>query len=259
MIQRRSHMTDSMNSANSCAKVLHQDFQFIAASPPRQEDPLICAPRLIRGHGGVALGWHRRVNHLISSTPFISSHRAIGIELSSSLGPIYIVSVYLPTRTNSTDTFHESLDHLAAALLLLPPSAYLIIMGDFNADSGHLGGPLATTSINSQGRILHQFMERFNITSSHLHKSNLLFSHTFESDAHSTVSTIDHILCPRHSQPAIQSAHPIDNLPLNTSDHLPVFARLAVHLPLPTSSSTTSRPIQNHPHIPGTGREPRRK
>ena len=175
------------------------------------------------------------------------SHRAIGVELSSSLGPIYID---LPTRSNSTDIFRESLDHLAAALLLLPPSANLIIMWHFNADPGHLGGPLATTTINSQGRILHQFMERFNPTSAHLHKSDLLFSHTFESDAHSTVSTIDHILCPRHSLPAILSAHPIDNPPLNTSDHLPVLARLAAHLPLPTSSPTTSRPIQNHLHIP---------
>ncbi|CAI7991622.1 hypothetical protein GBAR_LOCUS789 [Geodia barretti] len=38
-------------------------------SPPHQEDPLICAPHIIRGHGGVALGRHRRVNH---STPLIS-------------------------------------------------------------------------------------------------------------------------------------------------------------------------------------------
>ena len=127
-----------------------------------------------------------------------------------------------------------------------PPLCQSHNHGDFNADPGHLGGPLATTSINSQGRILH----RFNLTSAHLHKSDLLFSHTFESDAHSTVSTIDHILCPRHSLPAILSAHPIDNLPLNTSDHLPVFARLAAHLPLPTSSPTSSCPIQNHLHIP---------
>ena len=93
----------------------------IATPPPCQEDLLICAPRLIRGHYGVALGWHRRVNYLISPTPFISPHRAIGVELSSSLGQFYIVSVYLHTCTNSTDIFRESIDHLAASLLLLPP------------------------------------------------------------------------------------------------------------------------------------------
>ena len=109
---------------------------------------------------------------------------------------------------------------------------------------------LSTTSTNSQGRILLQFMERFNLTSSHLHKSDKLFSHTFESDVHSSVSTIDHILCPLHSLPRVQSAHPIDDHPLNTSDHLPVFAKLSANLPLPSSSPSSNQSTPCYPFSP---------
>ena len=163
---------------------LHKDFKFIVASPPCQEHPIICAPRNIRGHGGVALGWNHRIDHLVSPIPFISSHQTIGIKLHSSLGLIYVISVYLPSQTSSSDICREALDYLDAALHHLPPSDNLIIMGDFNADPGHLGGPLSTTSTYTQGRILLQFMDKFSLVSTHQHKSNLFLSHTYESDAH---------------------------------------------------------------------------
>ena len=217
---------------------LHNDYKLIANSSPRQEDPIICTPRLIRGQGGVAIGWHKRLDHLVSPSPIISSHRAIAIELRSDLGPFYFVSVYLPSRTTSTDLFRDALDQLTAALLLLSPSANVIIMGDFTTDLDIHGGPLSTTSLNSQGRILLQFMARFNLLSAHLHKSNQLFSHTFESEAHSSVSTIEHILCSMHLLPEIHSTYPINDHSLNNSNHLPVFANLSSNLPPPSSSTT---------------------
>ena len=154
-----------------------------------------------------------------------------------------------PPETSSSDIFREALDYLDAALHHLPPSDNLIIMGDFNADPGHLGGPLSTTSTNTQGRILLQFMDKFNLVSTHLHKSNLLLSHMYESDAHHSVSTIDHILCSKHLLSAILQASLIDDHPLNTSDHFPVVAELIIHLPPPSLLPSSSNSPQKQPFI----------
>ena len=99
--------------------------------------------------------------------------------------PIYIISVYLPSRSGCTDHFKEALDQLDAAISLLPPSADIIIMGDFNADLGAHGGPKSTTPANEQGKILHHYLVRRNFVSTHLHLCELTSTHTHESEAHS--------------------------------------------------------------------------
>ena len=116
-------------------------------SPPHQEDPLICAPHIIRGHGGVALGRHRRVNH---STPLISCQ-----WLSFSLGSIYIFTIYLPSHTNS-QSFSAS---PWINLHLLPPNIIILGDPDFNSYPRHpslMVPSLYTTPISSQRWILHQ-------------------------------------------------------------------------------------------------------
>ena len=42
--------------------------------------------------------------------------------------------------------------------MLLPPGSDIIIMGVFNADMGHLGGPQSSTQLNEQGKILHRYI-----------------------------------------------------------------------------------------------------
>ena len=74
-------------------------------------------------------------------------------------------------------------------MLLLPLGADIIVMGDFNADLGHLGGPM---SCMSTGKSF--VYSSLNYGASHLQTN--FSSYTYESDAHSTQSTIDHILCP---------------------------------------------------------------
>ena len=164
---------------------LHPDYRFLAECPPRQEHPLFCTPQLLRGHGGVAIGWNSRLDHLIKPTPIVSSHRMIGIEIQLYPVPVFVFSVYLPSRSGCTD---ESLDQLDTVLGPLPPLSDIIILGDFNADPGSQGGPLSTTRLNEQGRILVPFMVSWNLVSTHLHKSHLSSSHTFESEAHGTLS-----------------------------------------------------------------------
>ncbi|CAI8020327.1 hypothetical protein GBAR_LOCUS12161, partial [Geodia barretti] len=215
---------------------IHQissNYKFIVACPPRQEHPRYCTPLLLRGHGGVAIGWHSRIDHLLSPTPIISNHRLIGLSIQTHTSPTHqlsIFSVYLPSRSGCTDSFREVLDELSATMDLLPSLAEVIILGDINADPGCHGGPLSTTPENEQGRILSHYLSQWNFLSMHLHKSPLSSSHTFASEAHGTLSTIDHILCHESLLPIIESAHPLPDHPLNTSDHLPVTATLLLRL-----------------------------
>ena len=97
----------------------------------------------------------------------------------------------LPSRSGCTDVFRESLDRLDAALGSLPPLSNILVLGDFNVDPRR---PYHTTTMNEQGRILLPFMERWNLVSTHLHRPQSTSTHTNESDAHSTLSIIDHIV-----------------------------------------------------------------
>lgn len=57
---------------------------------------------------------------------------------------------------------------MEAAISLLPPGAEFIVMGDFNADLGPLGGPKCCMEINEQGKILHRYVTKWNLVSIHL-------------------------------------------------------------------------------------------
>ena len=114
--------------------------------------------------------------------------------------------------------------------MLLSPGAEVVIMGDFNADLGHLGGPRSCTQINEQGKILYRYISKWNFISTHLHLQTTASSITYESDAHSTLSTLDHILCLSFMLPKFISAYIIME-PLNISDHYPVFAALHCDYP----------------------------
>ena len=120
---------------------LSNAYKFVAESAPKEEDTVNCVPGLIRGHGGVALGWRSELDGFVSPITSVSASRMIGIKFSVSQYTLYIFSVYLPSRSGCTDAFKESLDQLEAMFMILPPGANIIVMGDFNADLGQLGGP----------------------------------------------------------------------------------------------------------------------
>ena len=122
-------------------------------------------------------------------------------------------------------------------------------MGDFNADLGLLGGPKACTEVNEQGKIFHRYLRNF--VSTHLRLQTSSLSYTYESEAHSTQSTIDHIICPRHMLPRFQSALSVVDHPLNTSDHHPILAIFNIpsqhHLLFRLAPRLTNLPIGKVP------------
>ena len=110
--------------------------------------------------------------------------------------------------------------------MLLHPGAEIVIMGDLNTDLGHLGGPKSCTQMKEQESILHRYISRWNFASPLLHLQSVGPSYTYESEAHSTQPTLDHILCTVHMLPKFQSAYTIVDEPLNTSVHYPLIAVL---------------------------------
>ena len=147
---------------------------------------------------------------------------------------MFIISVYLPSCSGCTDNFNDSLDQLKGILMLLPAGADIVIMGDFNADLGYLGGPMSDCFPNEQGKILNKYLSCRKFVCTHLH---LCYSHpiyTFESEAHDSMSTIDHILCPSHMLNMFSSSLQLKDHPLNNSDHIPPSATLM----LPSHPST---------------------
>ena len=87
---------------------LSNNSKFVAVSAPKEEDTVHSVPCLIRGHGGVALGWH---SGFVFSITSVAKSRIIGIKFSLSQYTLYIISVYLPSCSGCIDVFKEFLDN----------------------------------------------------------------------------------------------------------------------------------------------------
>lgn len=153
----------------------HSDFKFVSASTPAEEESLFCRPRYLRGSGGVAIAWRKYLDKFIRKLDTSASHRVVGIQLQSQPRPVCFFSVYLPSRSGCTDVFRESLDYLDSLINLYGIDNDIVVLGNFNADLGLHGGPMATTSSNEQGRILHRYLHDWNFFSVHLHLNQSRF------------------------------------------------------------------------------------
>ena len=214
------HLLNSFNS----------DYVFHSVCSPSTEDSVWCRPRYLRGHGGVAIAWRKALQNVfkIDTSP---SHRVVGIKVLTDSRPVCFLSVYLPSRSGCTDDFRESLDYLDSLINTLGYDCDIVILGDFNADPGPSGGPKCSTPSNEQGKILIQYLNRWNFLSTHLHLGSSLCSHTYESEAHGSFSTIDHILCQEHLLPSFHKSFVLEESVLNTSDHLPLSCSLHLSFP----------------------------
>ena len=207
---------------------------------------MYCRPRYLRGHGGVSIAWHKSLSNSVSKIVLPNTQRIVGIKLLSEPRPICFFSVYLPSRSGCTDVFKESLDYIDAVINNYSFDNDLILMGDFNADPGCSGGPLAETSINEQGRILSRYLAKWNYLSVHLCLTKNITTHTYVSEAHNSKSTIDHILTSSvYLRARFISSEVLDEDPNNLSDHLPVVAVLKTYCTLVPISNVNSNPIHS--------------
>ncbi len=206
---------------------IHPDYCYSIECVPDRENSTFCYPCLLRGHGGVALLWHKSLNSVVSQVPFPRNDRIVGLRIKCHPSDILVFSVYLPTRSGSTDPFREMLD-LMDSIFVRHPDCITLFMGDFNAD---IGSPMSPP--NEQGKILIRYLDRWSYVSTHLflHSDGPIF--TYESDAHHSTSVIDHILCPSSFIPRIEHSSVLSHHPLNTSDHIAVHAVISISLSPP--------------------------
>ena len=128
---------------------IHSHYKFIDHA--RNILSIYCAPFLIRGHGGEAIGWHSRIDLLLSPIPIISTHRISFKTTTYPTSTFPIFSAYLLSHSGFTDRFREVMDQLNATMDLLPSLTEVIILDNLNADPGCRGSPLSTTRENEQG------------------------------------------------------------------------------------------------------------
>ena len=170
--------------------------------------------------------------------PQFSNDRVVSITLNMKNRPVCFFASYLPTRSGGTDDFKAAMEFLDAGLEINSHYSDVLTLG---ADPGTVGGPLSSIPHNEQGN-------RWNFISCHLNPPSRLMtprpSHTYSSEAHHSVSTINHILCPSQLQPALSHCVVLDDNPINLSDHLPVICKLSCTLGGPTGALLSIPSVQ---------------
>ena len=113
---------------------------------------------LSRGCGGVGLMWKKDLDAVPISS--ISSDRICGLRIKlqrHATSEITVLCVYLPCSDMGMECYSEHLENLISESERLGP---IVIIGDFNAHLGKLGGVRGQGNPNQQGTLLHQLLVR---------------------------------------------------------------------------------------------------
>ena len=125
------------------------------------------------------------------------------------------------------ECYSEHLIELEQLVSEHQPHGPVIVMGDFSAHLGTLGGERGMGQPNQQG-ILHQFITRcslYAVPQASLSQGPL---YTFQNSVSQT--TVDYVLASHNATEYIQHCYTHDTSPLNMSDHLPLC--YSFHIPL---------------------------
>jgi len=140
-----------------------------------------------RPHGGMAIMWRKTLGSICKIVDFMDK-RLMGLEILNNKSNLLIINVYLPyCSEDNTDEFLYYLSRIDS-LISDYNSPYIIALGDYNAhvsQSGHHG--------HKFGEHFLHFCQEENITLSDV---ALLpdDTYTYLSDAHSSMSWIDHLV-----------------------------------------------------------------
>ena len=113
-----------------------------------------------RGCGGVGVIWRRDLCGTTIPESGSDCICGIQIKIKDSQQFLSIIAVYLPCADLGADYYLEcivELERITEESKQLGPT---IIMGDFNAHLGTLGGPRGHGDPNSQGVLLHELLQR---------------------------------------------------------------------------------------------------
>ena len=172
-----------------------------------------------RGSGGVAIFWR---STLTGVTPLlnINHDRICGVRMQADRYTVVnILSVYMPA-SGSVEDLSSVLDELACIIESFEEGAVNIVTGDLNGDIGMDGGPRSTKPPTRAGKIILDFIDKYNFIAANLQAEATGSIETFS--CHNGASTIDYVLIPNTYKDIIVTCHTDPDHVLNTSDHYPI-------------------------------------
>ena len=131
-----------------------------------------------------------------------------------------MIGVYLPCQDLGMDLFHSCLTELEQLVCESRQLGPTVVLGDFNAHLGNLGGPKGNGNTNIQG-LLHQHIVKSDLFVALLSEIAYGPSHIFQSG--DTKTTIDYIMLDVCAASLLESCGTLED---NTSDHLPQSVQL---------------------------------
>ena len=131
------------------------------------------------------------------------------------------------------DCYRDHLQELESDSALLGP---VIILGDFNAHLGSLGGVRGTGNPNLQGILLSNIMDRHNLCAVSQCDSATGSLHTYVSG--NSMTTVDNITASLDATSMISPCKTLPMTDLNKSDHLPLVAELTIEYLVQTQPDT---------------------
>ena len=145
-----------------------------------------------RGFGGVGIIWRRDLDATVVHAT--TSDRICSIRLThqSSRSTLTVIGVYLPCQDLGMDLFCSCLTELEQLVCESKQLGPTVVLGDFNAHLGNLGGPKGSGNTNVQGLLLHQHIVSSDLFVASLSEIAYGPSHTFQSG--DTKTTIDYIM-----------------------------------------------------------------
>ena len=178
-----------------------------------------------RPHGGVGVLWKRSLAGSVEIL-YYDDVRLIGLQIVTGNETMLILCVYMPVCTaENLDDFVMYLGKIRA-IVMASETANVIVIGDFNAP------------IDSRfGRQLSDFCDEYCYIRSDLeflgHNADI---YTFVSEAHDSVSWLDHCICTTGAHNSILSVTIGDKSPI--TDHLPLIVVMSYNSVMSTVQSS---------------------
>ena len=161
----------------------------------------------------------------VSPVTAVKSDRCVVIQVCLTNCSLSIINVYLPTSDYPLDIFKEYL-HELDTISALQSDGPVMVLGDFNAHLGSLGGQRGIGEANPQGKLLLDLICRTNLFVASLCSISSGPSYTFFRGAQHT--TVDYCLLDNHAAHILQECVTLDHHPQITSHCL--FVLILPHL-----------------------------
>ena len=182
-----------------------------------------------RGFGGVALCIHKKYEKYL--TPIVDGgDRVVGVMLNTRK-PLLLLSVYLPCRGNTLDTYNEVIDELYEIVKKYGNNTTIMIGGDMNA---------SLRRDTSQDKIFKSFLKENNLSVPLCRKDTFTFYHYNGRDC----SQIDYFIS--NFENIIDTYMTFTRESINTSTHDPILVTLRWVMDLKLNAeSVSARPRVN--------------